>query len=270
MAELADAYGSGPYGVTLGGSNPLVSIFILDIPTTLPAPLPQQDPEFVRRTFSAISRRYDFANHLLSAGMDFVWRARVAGLVAKHGPQRILDLATGSGDLASDLKKACPQARVTGADFCLPMLEEARRKGVPDLVQADALDLPFGDGVFDAVTVSFGLRNMASWTGAVKEMGRVLREGGLLVVLDFSLPEQPFLRWIYRIYLHRVLPMVAGWATGRPEAYSYLGESIEAFPRGASMNALIGECGFDCLPPRGMCFGIVTLYSAVRNSRRST
>ena len=201
--------------------------------------------------------------------MDFLWRARVAELVAKHRPERILDLATGSGDLAIDLGKACPQAHVTGADFCLPMLEEARRKGVPNLVHADALALPFEDGHFNAVTVAFGLRNMASWQGALEEMSRVLCAGGLLVVLDFSLPDQPALRWIYRRYLHHILPLVAGWTTGRPEAYAYLGESIEACPRGASMTALIGACGLTSNPPRQMCFGVVTLYSALKSSRRS-
>ena len=274
VAELADAYGSGPYGVTLGGSNPLVSNFksrnfIPDSITTLPTTLPQQDPEFVQKTFSSISKRYDFANHLLSGGMDFLWRARVAQLVAQQKPGRILDVATGSGDLAIELINACPQARVTGADFCLPMLEEARRKGVPDLVQADALALPFEDGQFDAVTVAFGLRNMASWEGAANEMARVLRSGGLLVVLDFSLPDQPIMRWLYRRYLHYLLPVVAGWTTGQPEAYSFLGESIEAFPRGASMNALIAASGFACNPPRQMCFGVVTLYSAFKGSKQA-
>jgi len=243
-----------------------VSIFPAN---TLPTTLPQQDPEFVQRTFSSISQRYDFANHLLSGGMDFVWRSRVARLVAAHRPRQILDLATGSGDLAIDLGKACPQAQVTAADFCLPMLEEARKKSVPNLVQADALALPFGEACFDAVTVSFGLRNMASWPEAIGEMGRVLCDGGLLVVLDFSLPRPGLLRGIYRFYLHRILPRVAGWTTGRPEAYAYLGESIEGFPRGEAMNALIAERGFDCRPPRPMCFGIVTLYAAVRSSRRS-
>ncbi|MEI8310185.1 MAG: class I SAM-dependent methyltransferase, partial [Verrucomicrobiota bacterium] len=102
----------------------------------MPHPLPQQDPEFVRKTFSSIARRYDFANHLLSGGLDFIWRSRVARLVAAARPSRVLDLATGSGDLAIALQKACPAAQVVAADFCLPMLEEARRKHVPFLVQA--------------------------------------------------------------------------------------------------------------------------------------
>jgi len=226
-------------------------------------PLRQQDPEFVRRTFSAIAGRYDLANHLLSGGLDFVWRARVARLVAARKPARILDLATGSGDLAIALQKACPSALVVGADFCLPMLEEARRKQVPFLVQADGLALPFADGSFDAVTVAFGLRNMASWEKALREMGRVLRPGGLLVVLDFSLPPRGPLRTIYRLYLHHLLPLVAGWTTGRAEAYEYLGESIEKFPHGSGMTALINACGFEARRPRPMCMGIVTLYAAI-------
>jgi demethylmenaquinone methyltransferase/2-methoxy-6-polyprenyl-1,4-benzoquinol methylase len=225
-------------------------------------PHPQQQQEFVQKTFSSIAGRYDLANHLLSGGLDFLWRHRVSQLVAASRPSRILDLATGSGDLAIALQKACPSAQVIGADFCLPMLEEARRKTVPNLVQADALALPFRESAFDALTVAFGLRNMASWEKALSEMHRVLRPGGLLVVLDFSLPPKGPLREIYRLYLHHVLPRIAGWTTGHPEAYEYLGESIEAFPRGARMTALIESCGFRCEQPRRMCMGIVSLYAA--------
>ncbi|MCK9588127.1 MAG: ubiquinone/menaquinone biosynthesis methyltransferase [Terrimicrobiaceae bacterium] len=225
-------------------------------------PLPQQDPEFVQKTFSSIAGRYDLANHLLSGGLDFIWRSCVSRLVAAARPSRILDLATGSGDLAVALRKACPSAQVIGADFCLPMLGEARRKNVPCLVQADGLALPFREATFDAVTVAFGLRNMASWETALAEMRRVLRPGGLLVLLDFSLPPRGPLREVYRIYLHHVLPRVAGWATGRAAAYEYLGESIEAFPRGSGMAAFIESCGFHCEAPRMMCFGIVSLYAA--------
>jgi len=224
--------------------------------------LRQQDPEFVRGTFSSIAGRYDLANHLLSGGLDFHWRSCVARVVRKSAPSKILDLATGSGDLAIALRKACPAAMVVGADFCLPMLEEARRKALPFLVQADGLALPFESGSFDVVTVAFGLRNMASWEKALLEMARVLRPGGLLVVLDFSLPANPLLRAVYRIYLHHLLPTIAGWATGRPEAYEYLGESIEKFPSGVGMNALLNACGFQCRRPKPMCFGIVTLYAA--------
>lgn len=142
------------------------------------------------------------------------------------------------------------------------MLEEARRKHVPCLVQADGLALPFCGASFDVVTVAFGLRNMASWEKALAEMHRVLRPGGLLVVLDFSLPPRGPIREIYRAYLHHVLPRIAGWTTGRAEAYKYLGGSIEAFPRGPGMAALLEACGFRCEPPRRMCLGAVSLYAA--------
>jgi len=226
----------------------------------VPHPLSQQ--EFVQETFSSIARRYDLANHLLSGGLDFLWRRRVSRLVAASRPSRVLDLATGSGDLAIALQKACPRSQVVAADFCLPMLGEARRKNVPRLVQADGLALPFREASFDAVTVAFGLRNMASWEKALDEIHRVLRPGGLLAVLDFSLPPRGPLREIYRAYLHHVLPRIAGWTTGRAEAYKYLGESIEAFPRGSGMAALLESRGFHCAPPHKMCFGVVSLYSA--------
>ena len=260
VAELADACGSGPHGVTLGGSNPLVStsgspFFIVE------SILSQTDPEFVRSTFSSISKRYDFANHLLSGGLDYYWRFRVARKVSRLSPGRVLDLATGSGDLAIALKKSCPLAAVTAADFCLPMLNQARRKGVARLVQADALALPFADSSFDVVTVAFGLRNMASWPGALREMARVLQPGGTLIILDFSLPEWEIFRNIYRFYLHRILPSIAGWATKRPAAYEYLGESIESFPSGLTMTAMMTSCGFSSEPPLPLTGGIVTLYS---------
>jgi len=231
-------------------------------------PLPQQNPEFVQNTFASIAGRYDLANHLLSGGLDFLWRARVSRIVAASSPSRILDLATGSGDLAIALQKACPAAHVVGADFCLPMLEQARKKNVPSLVQADGLALPFSADTFDAVTVAFGLRNMASWERALAEMCRVLRPGGLLVVLDFSLPPPGLLREAYRLYLHHVLPRIAGWTTGRAEAYEYLGESIEAFPHGPGMVALLENQQLLCETPRRMCFGVVSLYAARKCSQK--
>lgn len=215
--------------------------------------------------FSSIAKKYDLANHLLSGGLDFLWRARSARLVAGWKPSRILDLATGSGDLAMALRAACPQSLVVGADFCHPMLREARRKGLDHLVTADGMRLPFADATFDALTVAFGLRNMESWPGALAEMSRVLRPGGHLLVLDFSVPPAP-LRWIYRPYLHHLLPHVAAFLTGQKSAYDYLGESIEAFPFGPAMCELINSAGFSgaaCLPLSG---GIVSLYTATRSA----
>ncbi len=198
--------------------------------------------------------------------MDFLWRRDVAKIVAARKPSAVLDLATGSGDLAIALQSRCPEATVIGADFCLPMLEEARKKHFPLLVQADALALPFAVESFDVVTIAFGLRNMASWEKAAAECARVLRPGGLLLVLDFALPRSPVFRSIYRIYLHHVLPRIAGWTTGRPEAYEYLGESIESFPRWERMNALLDAGGFTCARPKAYCAGIVALYQATRSN----
>jgi demethylmenaquinone methyltransferase/2-methoxy-6-polyprenyl-1,4-benzoquinol methylase len=226
--------------------------------------LPQQNPGFVRQTFSSIAKRYDLANHVLSGGVDFLWRARAARIVADTHPRRILDLATGSGDLAKTLRAACPNAQVVGADFCLPMLEVARQKQVPSLVQADGLNLPFREGVFDALTVAFGLRNMASWDAALREMNRVLRPGGLVLVMDFSLPEFAPFRGVYRAYLHHGLPRLAGLVTGHREAYEYLGESIESFPRGKGMLDLIAGCGFEKARRRLLFNGVASIYTAVK------
>jgi demethylmenaquinone methyltransferase/2-methoxy-6-polyprenyl-1,4-benzoquinol methylase len=259
VAELADAHGSGPCGATLGGSNPLVSNlfrkkYIVD------ETLAQTDPEFVKKTFASIAGRYDFTNHLLSGGMDWLWRRQLAHLVAQRQPKDILDLATGSGDLALAIAKVCPAARVMAADFCLPMLEMARRKRVPNLIQADGLALPFCDESFDVVTVAFGLRNMADWGAAIREAHRVLRGGGAFFVMDFSLPDSAFLLKLHRFYLHRVLPRLAQWATQRRDAYEYLGTSIESFPSGLAMNSLLKASGFKCEPPRQLAFGAVSIY----------
>jgi demethylmenaquinone methyltransferase/2-methoxy-6-polyprenyl-1,4-benzoquinol methylase len=142
------------------------------------------------------------------------------------------------------------------------MLEEARRKGVERLVQADGLALPFSNNVFDVLTVAFGLRNMADWKAAILEMHRVLRPGGAVFILDFSLPEWEPLLSLYRLYLHHVLPHLAHWATQRKEAYEYLGGSIETFPSGRKMNALLEECGFSCEAPRPLTLGVVSIYQA--------
>jgi len=222
--------------------------------------LAQSDPEFVKKTFAAIACRYDFANHLLSGGLDFLWRRKLSRLVARRHPVDILDLATGSGDLALAMSKACPTAKVVGADFCLPMLEMARRKRVRHLIQADGLALPFHDESFDVVTMAFGLRNMADWGAAIREAHRVLRGGGALYVMDFSLPDSEFVLKFYRFYLHRILPGIAQWATRRRDAYEYLGKTIETFPSGLVMNALLKSCGFKCEPPRKMAFGAVSIY----------
>ena len=211
--------------------------------------------------FDSIARRYDLANHLLSGGIDFYWRRRATRIVEGWAARRVLDLATGSGDLALAIQRRVPQAEVTGADFASEMLERARAKGLTRTVIADALALPFADGAFDCVTVAFGLRNMTDWGAALREMSRVLDHGGHLLVLDFSLPPQP-LRSAYRLYLHRFLPAVAALITGRRDAYEYLAASIDEFPSGAAMARLIEANGFSAARAIPLTAGIATIYTA--------
>ena len=212
--------------------------------------------------FGAIARRYDLANHTLSCGIDFYWRKRAANTVASWRPVKIVDLATGTGDLALALQKKLPDAEVTGVDFLPEMLELAQRKGVRQTILGDAMKLPFPNGSFDCVTIAFGLRNMENWRGALAEMSRVLRRDGHLLVLEFSLPTISIVRTIYRFYLHRCLPMLGSFLTGRKSAYDYLGDSIEEFPSGCAMIDLIEASGFRRATLQPLSFGIVTIYTA--------
>jgi len=221
-----------------------------------------QEPRFVQTLFGTIAHRYDLANRLLSGGMDVFWRRRAARKVRAWNPAVLLDLATGSGDVALTLKRHCPATRIIGADFCVPMLQEARKKGFVDVVAADGMALPFPAESFDAVTVAFGLRNMASYLEALREMRRVLRPGGHVLILDFSVPPPP-LRWIYRPYLHHILPRIAGMLTGERGAYEYLGESIEKFPSGEAMKDLLRSAGFRDPEAEPLTGGIVSLYTAI-------
>jgi demethylmenaquinone methyltransferase/2-methoxy-6-polyprenyl-1,4-benzoquinol methylase len=238
---------------------------LMRVSAAQPSPVPAAGKgAAVRRLFGAIARRYDLANHLLSLGFDFRWRRRAARMVRGWRPGHVMDLATGSGDLALAIEDTCPEAVVVGVDFCLPMLQIAGKKGVARLVQADGLRLPFADRTFDVVTIAFGLRNMESPEGALREMARVLKPGGHMLILDFSVPRAPW-RGVYRMYLHRVLPSLAGLLTGDRAAYEYLGASIENFPQGDEMRNLICAAGFDDALCEPQTCGIVSLYSARRS-----
>lgn len=211
--------------------------------------------------FGRIARRYDLANHVLSGGSDFLWRRRAAKIIEGWRPKRVLDLATGSGDLALAIQRKLPEVTIIAADFSPEMLEVARRKGVRETILADALQLPFESASFDCVTVAFGLRNMSDWNLALREMSRVLRSGGHLLVLDFSLPVGA-LRPAYRFYLHRCLPLLASLVTGQKAAYDYLGGSIEQFPSGNEMVRLIEKNGLEKARAQPLTGGIATIYMA--------
>lgn len=231
------------------------------------------DPAAVNSMFARIARRYDFANRLLSGGTDVWWRYQLVRAVTQSQPQRVLDLATGSGDVAFAISKHLPSnALIIGMDFCQPMLDEAVRKQSTAATQqfgnitftlGDALNLPLADESFDVITIAFGLRNLADRDRGLREMRRILKPGGRLIILEFSQPYRWF-RPLYYFYLQRLLPTIAGWVTGDKAAYDYLNRTIGAFP---DREALSGECtraGFTRVAARPMTLGIVALHEAMR------
>lgn len=221
------------------------------------------DAVYVRDAFARIADRYVLTNHVLSGGADIWWRKVVTSRIRKWKPKRLLDVASGTGDLALEIQDQCPACEVIATDFCAEMLAHAASRGIAKTLVADALSLPFPDRSFDVVTVAFGLRNMADYPAALREMHRVLRPGGRLLILDFALPDG-ILRTPYRLYLHHVLPRLAGFVTGQRDAYEYLGGSIEAFPSGPGMMRLMETCGFSETDSTPLTFGVVSIYEGTR------
>lgn len=221
------------------------------------------DAVYVHDAFARIADRYVLTNHVLSFGMDIVWRKIVTARIRKWKPSRLLDVASGTGDLALEIQDQCPLCEVIASDFCADMLVHATQRGMAKTLVADALDLPFQDAEFDVVTVAFGLRNMADYPAALREMHRILKPGGRLLILDFSLPNG-IMRIPYRWYLHNVLPHMAGLLTGQKDAYEYMGGSIEAFPSGKAMTDLLESCGFTKTTATPITFGVCTLYEGTR------
>jgi demethylmenaquinone methyltransferase / 2-methoxy-6-polyprenyl-1,4-benzoquinol methylase len=225
------------------------------------------DPVAVNSMFGRIAGRYDVANRLLSGGVDLWWRRRLVAAVRSTHPRQVLDLATGSGDVAFALAKSLPRdVTIVGMDFCRPMLDEAETKkrqfgGFANVVfrEGDGLALPVEDASVDAVTVSFGLRNMADRARALAEMKRVLRPGGWMFVLEFSQPRAGF-RSIYYAYLRHVLPRVAALVTGDKDAYDYLGGSIADFPTHEAVTAELQQAGFENVEADRLTFGTVALH----------
>jgi len=221
------------------------------------------DPAYVRNAFARIADRYVLTNHVLSGGMDFWWRHIVTKRIKQLRPRNLMDVASGTGDLALKIQDEIPDCEVMATDFCAEMLAHASSRGVRKTLVADALDLPFPNDEFDVVTVAFGLRNMGDYPLGLQEMRRVLKPGGHLFILDFSQPEAP-LCYPYRLYLHHVLPKLAGLLTGQKDAYEYLGTSIEQFPSGKEMIALLAANGYGNASATPMTFGVVTAYEAVK------
>lgn len=220
-------------------------------------------PAEVAAMFDGVARRYDLTNDVLSLGQDRRWRSAVTRAVAAGPGDRVLDLAAGTG--TSTLPFARAGATAVPCDFSLGMLKVGKSR-LPQLgfTAGDAMRLPFADGVFDAVTISFGLRNVADPGVALAEMLRVTRPGGRLVVCEFSHPTWAPFRTVYTEYLMKALPTIARRVATNPDAYVYLAESIRAWPDQRELAAVIGKAGWDRVGWRNLSGGIVTLHRATR------
>jgi demethylmenaquinone methyltransferase/2-methoxy-6-polyprenyl-1,4-benzoquinol methylase len=226
----------------------------------------------VREMFAGIASRYDLLNHLLSCNTDKRWRQLVARRLQdalRRDGACALDVACGTGDLSLALAEAASGARVIGLDFCRPMLDIAARKPShnampPAFIEADALKLPFDDESFDAVSIAFGLRNLASVEGGLKELRRVLKAGGRAAILEFSTPVVPGFRALFRFYFTRVLPRIGGLISGSRGAYEYLPDSVSRFPDQKRLAELMREAGFDGVGYRNLTGGIAALHTGAR------
>ena len=225
-----------------------------------------KDPQRVSGMFDQVAAAYDRTNAVLSLGNDRFWRVATLRAVAPKRGERILDLAAGTG--TSSMAFVPSGAHVVAADFSRGMIEEGRRRhgDVPNLefVQADATDLPFADGEFDAVTMSFGLRNVNDPRRALRELRRVTRPGGRIVVCEFSHPPSRAFNGLYRFYNNRVLPVVAKAVSSNAEAYDYLNESIRDWPDQPTLAAWMRDAGWDDVAYRNLTFGIVALHRGIR------
>lgn len=223
----------------------------------------------VQKMFAGIATRYDRANHFLSFGNDLYWRWRVTRMVASEKPGMVVDLATGSGDIALALAdKLDTGTHIKGLDFCEEMLQQAKtkqtqnnRKNPVTFSFGDCLKLPLDNASVDVLTIGFGLRNLEDRPGGLREMLRVLRSGGCLIVLEFSQPYR-ILSPFYYFYLKHVLPFVAKRITGNEDAYHYLGGTIRAFPSRPDLSSQLEQVGFVVERAIALSGGIVALHRA--------
>ena len=219
--------------------------------------------------FDRISPKYDALNHLLSLNIDKVWRRKTAKTVTKSHPNTLLDLATGTGDLAIALAKCNPQTHIIGLDISEKMLDIGKAKIAQrklenqiELSLGNAATVPFEDNHFDAVTVAFGVRNFENLGKGISEIQRVLKPAGKVFILEFSMPERWPVKQLYRFYFKRILPRIGRHLSKEPDAYTYLPESVERFPKPDDFMQLLSEKGLENCTKRTLSFGIATLYTA--------
>jgi len=223
--------------------------------------------EKIQQMFGAIAPRYDFLNRLLSFGIDRRWRKKAVRLLKYREGSRILDVATGTGDVALEIARSTPASvRITGADFCKEMVDLGELKvaasqyaGRIDLKVAPCEDLPFADNTFDSITIAFGIRNVVDRKLGLAEMWRVLRSGGRMIILEFSTPKSRLFRQLYYFYFRRLLPIVGGLFS-RYNAYKYLPDSVLEFPTHEEFSNLMSEAGFRNIHIHELTFGIATIY----------
>lgn len=227
----------------------------------------------VREMFAGIAGRYDLLNHVLSLNIDKRWRRIVANElrdILERKDAVALDVACGTGDLAIELNKGT-RAQIIGTDFCRPMLEFAKSKSdnasrsIP-YVEGDAMALPFDDNSFDAVTIAFGLRNLANFTDGLAELHRILRSGGRLAILEFSAPIVPGFGHLFNFYFSHILPRIGGAVSGSRGAYEYLPDSVSKFPDQKKLAALMEKTGFTAVKYRNLTGGIAALHSGTKAS----
>lgn len=228
--------------------------------------------EEVRSMFDAIAFRYDQLNHLLSLGIDRSWRRKVVRRVKAFGANRILDVATGTGDLALMMARACPSATIEGIDLSEQMLAIGQQKvELADLQkrvflsQGDAESLSMESDSYDCVTVAFGVRNFENIGRGMAEIHRVLRPGGRVYVLEFGLPKNKWLGGFYRFYFHRVLPGIGRWISKDKQAYTYLPKSVDHFPYGEGFVRVMREAGFEQVAYCDLFGGVAQIYEGVKS-----
>lgn len=228
----------------------------------------QSKTEQVRTMFDRIAPTYDRLNHTLSLNIDRIWRRRTVSIVAKLRPRRILDMATGTGDLALMMARRIPDARIRGVDLSEAMLDVARRKiaaqGLEDRVtlhtgDAEQPSVPAGSA--DVVTVAFGVRNFGDPARGLAELARALRPGGTIVVLEFSTPTAPLFGRLYEWYSHRVLPRIGGWLSHERRAYEYLPRSVDEFPQPEAFLKMLAAAGFRNCRAQSQSCGIAQIYT---------